>query len=405
MKMDRAVQWTSIGFSVAAAALFAGCGSPQPIAAPRALPPEAHAVADHGFKSLYSFANRPDGANPQNGVIAIGHTLYGATLYGGANDFGTVFSLSKGGTESVLYSFAETPDGEYPLGELLARHGVLYGTTSGGGSGNAGTVFSVTSAGAESVLYSLEEPDGNSPWAAVTAKSGTFYGTALDGGSKGFGTVYALNASGNQTVLHDFGNQPDGADPQAPVVDVNGTLYGTTNYGGTGSCSEGCGTVFAVGTSGSERILYNFAGEPDGERPGVGGLLLDRGELYGTTPTGGANDAGAVFKVTLSGSESIVYSFKGDLDGEAPNGTLVDYHGTLYGTTTEGGGISCKFYHGCGTIFSINASGTERVLFRFTGGSDGAYPQTPLTVLGGRLYGTTVGGGTDGNGTVFSIAP
>ncbi len=180
---------------------------------------------------------------------------------------------------------------------------------------------------------------------------------------------------------------------------------GTTNYGGTGSCSEGCGTVFAVSASSSEHVLYSFTGAPDGERPGLGGLILDHGALYGTTPTGGANNAGAVFKVTLSGSESIVYSFKGVLDGQGPDGTLVDYRGTLYGTTTQGGGTSCKFSMGCGTIFSLTESGNESVLYRLTGGSDGEYPQTPLTLLDGRLYGTTVGGGTDGNGTVFSIRP
>lgn len=222
--MKMRVKWKCISFAVAAATLLAGCGAQQQIAAPRAIPLQVPTAADHGFKSLYSFQSRPDGANPQNGVVAIGHTLYGATLYGGANGFGTVFSLTKDGSESVIYSFGQTPDGEYPLGELLARNGVLYGTTSGGGSGNAGTVFSITTGGVESVLFSLEEPNGNSPWAAVTAKRGTFYGTALDGGSKGFGTVYALDASGNETMLYDFRNQPDGADPQAPVVDVNGTL-------------------------------------------------------------------------------------------------------------------------------------------------------------------------------------
>jgi uncharacterized repeat protein (TIGR03803 family) len=392
----------------AAAAILAGCGGSQtPVGVPGA-PTQPAAVALHvdrggSYRSVYSFKGNPDGASPLEGLIAVNATLYGTTIYGGAKGFGTVFDVSTAGAEHVLYSFEETPDGWYPLSALLALAGKLYGTTSGGGAGNLGTVFNINTSGGESVLYSFgAPPDGDSPWAGLLAVNGTLYGTTLDGGS-GFGTVFALSTSGTENVLYKFKNEPDGAEPQAPLIQLNGTLYGTTYYGGGGS-GDGYGTVFEVSTSGSERVLYAFKGSPDGAHPGLGGLLVVRGALYGTTESGGANNAGTVFKITTAGTESIVYSFKGAPDGAQPDAGLTDVGGELYGTTTEGGS-GCASSGGCGTIFRVSRSGKERELYRFKGKPDGAFPETQLTDVGGRLYGTTDSGGTNNDGTVFRISP
>ena len=154
-------------------------------------------------------------------------------------------------------------------------------------------------------------------------------------------------------MLHSFGpyGSEDGVYPTAGLIDVNGTLYGTTGGGGA-SCSSsgGCGTVFSVTTSGKETVLYSFAGEPDGEFP-VAGLLNVKGTLYGTTADGGARcsprGCGTVFAITLSGAETVLHTFR-RIDGEYPAASLIDVNGTLYGTTVYGGA------DGGGTVFSLS---------------------------------------------------
>jgi uncharacterized repeat protein (TIGR03803 family) len=140
-------------------------------------------------------------------------------------------------------------------------------------------------------------------------------------------------------------------------------------------------------------------------------LLAYNGALYGTTSGGGANGDGTIFKVTTSGEETVLYSFKGGTDGTRPEGGLTELNGKLYGTTYEGGDSSCEFSgHGCGTVFEVSTTGKERVLHAFTGGytknADGNFPgYGAMQVLNGTLYGTTELGGEWGHGTVFGITP
>jgi uncharacterized repeat protein (TIGR03803 family) len=149
----------------------------------------------------------------------------------------------------------------------------------------------------------------------------------------------------------------------------------------------------------SFKTLYAFRGPPDGASS-VAPLINVDGTLYGTTQQGGVSNYGTVFKVTRSGVESVLYSFTGrGGDGGAPLAGLVNVNGTLYGTTF-GGGTS-----GNGTVFTITPSGKERMLHSFTG-SDGAEPEAGLTDVNGTLYGTTrEGGPNSGDGTVFRITP
>lgn len=141
-------------------------------------------------------------------------------------------------------------------------------------------------------------------------------------------------------------------------------------------------------------------GNPDGSNP-IGSLIDVNGVLYGTTYGGGANGLGAVFEVTTSGTERILYSFKGFLtgDGADPNASLIDVNGVLYGTTYGGGA------NGLGTVFEVTTSGTESVLHSFKGASgDGAYPSAGLIDVNGALYGTTQWGGPGNWGTVFKVS-
>ncbi len=214
-------------------------------------------------------------------------------------------------------------------------------------------------------------------------------------------------------VLHEFGFGPDGAIPYSGLIrDAKGNLYGTTTIGGSSSaCPYGCGTVFKVDATGAETILHSFGKGKDGVSP-YGGVIRDaKGNLYGTTQKGGSHGAGTVFKITASGKESVLYNFTGGSDGGFPYaGLMRDSAGNLYGTTFLGG--SCGAYYGCGTVFEVDSTNKETVLYSFSGGAnDGAFPYAGvIRDSKGNFYGTTFGGGDyhcepTGCGTVFKLSP
>jgi uncharacterized repeat protein (TIGR03803 family) len=217
---------------------------------------------------------------------------------------------------------------------------------------------------------------------------------------QGCGTVFAITTSGKETVLHSFGTSSgDGQYPEAGLLNVKGTLYGTTSEGG--AYNEG--TVFAMKTSasGTETILHSFGASGDGEEP-YAGLINVNGTLYGTTSVGGAYArasylGGTVFAITTSGKETVLHSFGGPGDGQVPRAGLVNVNSTLYGTTWEGGAYDR------GTVFAITTSGAETVLHSFGGSGDGQLPQAALINVEGTLYGTTNGGGTNKTGMVFAM--
>jgi uncharacterized repeat protein (TIGR03803 family) len=313
-------------------------------------------------KLPYSFSNS-DGNGPRGGLVDLNGTLYGTTTGGpGSLGDGTVFSVTTSGTESVLHSFAGYPtDGAYPQATLVDVNGTLYGTTEGGGTdcltfSGCGTVFSITKSGSERVLYSFKGgKDGEFPWASLIDVNGTLYGTTAQGGTDTFGTVFSITTSGKEKVLHSFGFSGDGNYPYASLIDVNGTLYGTTAYGG----ANDDGTVFSVSTKGKELVLFSFDAT-DGEMPNAG-LVDVNGTLYGTTLAGGAyctvssDGCGTLFSVTTAGAENVLHSFGKGKDGTHPYAGLVDLNGTLYGTTETGG----KYEHGGsppddgGTLFAL----------------------------------------------------
>jgi uncharacterized repeat protein (TIGR03803 family) len=249
---------------------------------------------------LYAFQGQPDGANPVAGLVNVGGTLYGTTQYGGANGYGTIFSITTSGKETVLYSFSYgSGDGEFPQAGLINVKGTLYGTTTYGGANDWGTVFSVTPSGAETLLHGFgESGDGAMPVTGLVDVKGTLYGTTQSGGAHDSGTVYSITTSGTEKVLHSFKYVRGGGEsPRAGLIDVNGTLYGTTT-GQTCRNAHSCGTIFAITTSGAETVLHSFAGPPgDGEFPEAD-LLEVNGKLYGTTLSGGASDYGTLFSIS-----------------------------------------------------------------------------------------------------------
>jgi uncharacterized repeat protein (TIGR03803 family) len=154
------------------------------------------------------------------------------------------------------------------------------------------------------------------------------------------------------------------------------------------------------------RVLYSFTGGTDGAGPlSRGGLVRDAsGNLYGTTyqggdlSCGGGYGCGVIFKVDPHGNETVLHSFTYS-EGIYPIGGLVrDRAGNLYGTTSiYGPGNN-------GTVFKLDTSGNLTVLYAFTGGSDGGFPEPTLTRdAAGNLYGTTASGGSGLNGVVFVV--
>lgn len=264
---------------------------------------------------LHAFTGGADGAQPNANLLDMGGTLYGTTFYGGQpNNLGTVFSLDKKtGAEKVLYAFQGGNDGIGPYAALINVGGTLYGTTIYGGPGNCndgnqggcGTVFSIDpETGAEQVIYRFSGgSDGNYP-TGITELNGEIYGTTSAGGNLnascnafGCGTVFTIDPkTGAKKTVYAFEGGTDGWLPYAGAIAVKGALYGTTGAGGTGTCDQGCGTVFSVDPqTGAETILHDFEGGSDGELP-VGGLISKGGKLYGTTNLGGnANNDGTVF--------------------------------------------------------------------------------------------------------------
>jgi uncharacterized repeat protein (TIGR03803 family) len=211
------------------------------------------------------------------------------------------------------------------------------------------------------------------------------------------------------SVLYSFRGTPDGRAPDSTLLrDGSGNIYGVTNGGGTSYE----GTAFKLSSSGKETVLYSF-------RAGYGNspdsVIQDaEGTLYGTTTYGGSYGRGAVFKVDQKGNETVLYSFRGAVQafGFDPIGVVRDEQGNLYGTTGLGGEAGGCFGYGCGVVFKLDPAGKETVLYTFKGGPDGGYPSgTIVRDAAGNLYGETAYGGDlscfspYGCGTVFRLDP
>jgi uncharacterized repeat protein (TIGR03803 family) len=280
-------------------------------------------------------------------------------------------------------------------------------------------VVSAAHAQAFTTLYNFKgQADGGTPSGVLSMdRAGNIYGTASTGGNETCeptcGTVFKLSRKGSGWVfspIYSF-HGSDGDTPESGVIiGPDGNLYGTTMAGG----ALGQGVVYrlqpppiacqAVLCPWTETVLHSFAGNPDGSGPGFGSLVFDKtGNIYGTTIGGGANYEGTVYELSPSNggwTETVIYSFQPEPDGNQPEaGVSFDAAGKLYGTTVAGGSGSL------GTVFQLTPSGsgwTESVLYRFSYGPDGVEPFAGITVdAGGNLYGAT------GNGfpAVFELTP
>jgi uncharacterized repeat protein (TIGR03803 family) len=275
--------------------------------------------------------------------------IYGGNC--GNNGCGVVFKVTQSGEETVLYEFQGGGDGGYPQGSLaIDPSGTLYGSASSFGGFGAGVVYKVDQTGNESTLYTFNPSnygDGGVPIGGVVRDSaGNLFGTTLYGGNLGEGTLFKIDSAGVETILYSFGAYfGDALLPYASVsLDSKGNAYGIA-YGG----AQGYGAIYEVSPSGTDAVLYSFGPPPDGQPSYIGdNVVLDKkGNLYGVTSGGGTFGFGIVYKIDSTGKETILHNFGGP-DGKNPIGSLVfDPKGNLYGTTSEGGA------HGGGVIFRI----------------------------------------------------
>lgn len=320
----------------------------------------SHRQSSSNGPEIYVFQGPPDAEAPEVGIVNIGSTLYGTTYYGGADNEGAVYSVTTGGSETVMHSFPT-------------------------GSG-----------------------DGYYPDATLTVEKGTLYGTTYYGGSQGFGTIFSITPSGSYNVLYNFGsksNDCESPDSTFTYVPSKHALYGVAYHGGTDG--EGCIFEYRLGKTPGESVLYSFTGGSSSPTY-ASALVFYKNALYGTTPEGGANDYGSVFKVTLDGKESLVYSFKDEPDGAHPSAGLTVLGKALYGTALNGGQGACGGYAGCGVVFKVTPAGKETVLYRFTDSAskvDGGSPQSALVAVGGTLYGTAPCTGPDCSSVIFAERP
>ena len=365
------------------------------------------------FETLADFERA--GTNPSARLVAHPDgNYYGTTLDGGVFNFGTVYKMTPGGTVTTLVSFTGEDGvvrGSYPAAGLtLGGDGSLFGTTGNGGAGDYGTIFKVTTAG---VFTSLVEytgmtgaKKGSVPNGLVLHPDGFFYGTTQAGGAGDFGTVFKVDAAGNLTTIAELTGTvapQKGTAPTGRLAVSGTTLYGAAQAGG----ANDCGTVFSVTTNGVSWVmlaeLTGTSGQKRGSGP-LGGVTLVGATLFGTTEAGGLLDSGTIFRLPTNATNFATIRDFGGPDGSAPAAQLLaSADGFLYGSTMSGGAEDE------GTLFKVSSGYpyTYSLVATFSGGSGsvpGSGPRGALIVgHDGQFFGTTEAGGPAGNGTVFKV--
>jgi uncharacterized repeat protein (TIGR03803 family) len=332
--------------------------------------------------------------------------------------------LARGQTERVIHRFRGGRDGAYPSGGLISdKAGNFYGVTQGGKqSGSGGTVFQLSPPSGKdgrwtrTTLHVFRNGThgGNPIGELIFDRAGNLYGTTPSGGFENLGTVFELKPQGGtwtETVIYN-GSSPVGG----LVFDKAGNLYGATYDGG----EHGVGSVFQLtpsqGGGWTATVIYSFIGHE--AYPPAGPIISKEGNLFGVVGGYSSGYNGAIYELKAPAAhggawtERVLYKFKGGSDGVGPSGRLVfDQKGNLYGTTAAGGAFQS------GTVFQLTRQGsswTEAVIYSFCAQyncTDGAFPLAGLIFDGrGNLYGTSEGGGNDANcryncGTVFQLSP
>jgi uncharacterized repeat protein (TIGR03803 family) len=372
------------------------------------------------FATLFSFDDS-DGASPAFPSLTQGldGNFYGTTAGGGTQGAGTIFDISPQGTFTTVYSFCvlkRCEDGKSPrAGVILGTDGTFWGTTEFGGrvvgGFGQGELFRMIPGEMPESQYVFGSRVGDKPFSApVQAANGGIYVTTPVGGRPDTGSLSSdtgaiLKLPGDAGSYDFCANKrcPDGRNPYGGLVQgSDGNLYGTTSSGGAGNA----GTVFKIPTKLKPLTRLHSFETTDGSYPYAALIQAADGNFYGTTELGGANGAGTVFQITPAGTLRSLYSFCAQascIDGKTPVAGLTQATDrNLYGTTELGGA------NGAGTIFQVTSGGTLTTLYSFCAQPSCADGGNPLSGLlqatDGNFYGAASVGGADNDGTIFTLA-
>jgi len=367
--------------------------------------------------TLYSFCSTTnnfictDGSQPGHLIHGTDGNFYGATSAGGTNDFGTIFKITPAGTLTTLHQFSGpstngVADGSSPLLSLESG-GLFYGTTTTGGTNRHGAIFTITSAGTFTLLHQFSGTNGvaDGSFPEILLPSGSsFIGSTVEGGTNNAGTIYTITAGGALTTIHQFGGTNGVDDSLLPILTfADGANFIGTVFNGIPGETLTTGTVFRITAGGTFATIHPFAGA-EGTEPIV--TAKSGANYIGTTQDGGSNGVGSAFEMTSAGTVTTFYQFSGTngvMDGSSPGlEPITSGAGAFYGATQDGGTNSQ------GLIFTLTTSGTLTHVYEFcslANCADGTSPNSGVAV-GGNLFGTTDGGGENGDGgTVFELVP
>ena len=302
--------------------------------------------------------------------------LYG--LFGGDYESAIVRVDRESSDFSVFFTF---PAGEIVANELrMGSDGNLYASTAGDNVKTFGTVFRVDSTGARTTLHTFSGTDGAQPPCSVVEAPGPeFWGVTKLGGANGLGTIYKLDAQGGFASIHDFDGS-DGSYPEAGLARAaDGTFYGTTNSGGT----DDQGTLFKIDSLGAFSTFHSFRfSQGEGFNPTSAVLVGSDGYLYGTTPIGGSDLYGTIYKLDGSGNLTTLKNFDDYfINNDYPGAALIEVgSGDFFGTAS---------WIGFGEVFHMDTAGNVTSVHDFGGSEDGRRPLAPLVEASdGALYGT-----------------
>jgi uncharacterized repeat protein (TIGR03803 family) len=285
--------------------------------------------------------------------------------------------------------------------------GQLWGTTSSGGDYNLGVIFKVNGDGsaytiAKSFIPDLNSPGDNPVDDMMQASNGKIYGLVSSGGANNQGVLFEYNPTNGVFVKRiDFASAISGSAPIGGLIEfTNGRLYGVARTGG----ANDQGVLFEYNPMNNTLVKkVDFAlSTTIGANP-IGSLTVAfNGKLYGMTGKGGLNDKGVLFEYNPTNDDFVKRVDLANVDGSYPTGSLVQTsNGKLYGTTLYGGD------NGQGCIFEFDLStGSATKKFEFNSPVDGINPVKGLTLASnGKLYGNTIEGGTKDKGIIFEYDP